>query len=66
MTVPEQEDDERPWQKSSHSGEGQDCVEVRIGRKKVGVRDSKNPEGGHFELARGGWQGLIATLTDPS
>ncbi|GAB3277897.1 hypothetical protein GCM10027589_03800 [Actinocorallia lasiicapitis] len=36
------------WRKSSYSddGIGSACVEVAVGSGRVGVRDSKRPEGG--------------------
>lgn len=38
--------DEARWFKSSHSGGGNDCVEVAfLAGDMVGVRDSKNPAG---------------------
>jgi Domain of unknown function (DUF397) len=33
------------WVKSSYSGGNTDCVEVALGPERVGVRDSKNPDG---------------------
>jgi hypothetical protein len=42
------------WRKSSHSADtGQDdCVELaRLTSTVVGVRDSKNPTGGHLALS---------------
>jgi hypothetical protein len=47
------------WQKSSHSGgEGQDCVEVRLGHV-VDVRDTKNREGGQLTVSSAAWAGLL-------
>jgi hypothetical protein len=43
-----------PWRKSSYSADtGQtDCVELaRLSATAVGVRDSKNPEGGYLALS---------------
>ena len=42
------------WRKSSHSGGGNDCVEV-AGGTSVGVRDSKNATGPTLEFAPGPW-----------
>jgi Domain of unknown function (DUF397) len=41
------------WRKSSHSGGANDNQCVELGRllSGIGVRDSKNPEGGHLALA---------------
>lgn len=39
------------WRKSSYSSStGGDCVELAALGGKVGLRDSKNPEAGHFTL----------------
>ncbi|MFC5186410.1 DUF397 domain-containing protein [Actinomadura harenae] len=41
------------WRKSTHSGgDNPNCVEAaRIDVRTIGVRDSKNPEGGHLAIA---------------
>jgi hypothetical protein len=42
------------WRKSSHSGgtSGTDCVELaKLPAGRLGIRDSKNVEGGHLVLA---------------
>jgi Domain of unknown function (DUF397) len=42
------------WRKSSYSGgsEGTSCVELtRLDGAVIGVRDSKNPEGGHLSVS---------------
>ncbi|GLZ32835.1 hypothetical protein Lesp02_50230 [Lentzea sp. NBRC 105346] len=46
------------WRKSSHSGGGQDCVEVGRG---VGIRDSKAPAT-HLPLSRTAWTVFLRTL----
>ncbi|WP_370942904.1 DUF397 domain-containing protein [Amycolatopsis sp. cg5] len=51
------------WRKSSHSGGGNDCVEVAFVPGGTAVRDSKDPEGGAFVLPAGGWQGLLDSLS---
>ena len=39
------------WRKSSKStNQGGECVEVAALANAIGVRDSKNPEGGHLVL----------------
>jgi hypothetical protein len=40
------------WRKSSHSTEGEACVEIAhaYGSPMVGIRDSKNPTAGHLTL----------------
>ncbi len=42
------------WKKASASAEGQDCVEVRLGRK-VGVRDTKDRKGGQLLITDYAW-----------
>lgn len=54
------------WRKSSHSGGGgsggQDCVEVaRIGGG-IGVRDSKDPDGGRLHLTAARWRELTRRI----
>jgi len=50
------------WFKSSHSGGGSDsCVEVRPGGS-IGVRDSKNPDGGALWLSPTAWSAFLADL----
>ncbi|WP_084219868.1 DUF397 domain-containing protein [Spirillospora albida] len=51
------------WRKSSHSGgTGGECVEVASSPRCVGVRDSKDPEGGHLALSREAFRVLVADL----
>ncbi|WP_037559978.1 DUF397 domain-containing protein [Spirillospora albida] len=51
------------WRKASRSTDtGGNCVEVgRVGPC-VGVRDSKDPEGGHLALSREAFRVLVAAL----
>jgi hypothetical protein len=49
------------WRKASHSGGGNDCVEVAFTSGGTAVRDSKDPEGGAFNLPSAGWRGLLDT-----
>jgi Domain of unknown function (DUF397) len=51
------------WRKSSHSGtqEGA-CVEVAQLPGTVGVRDSKNPEGGHLSLGASRFAALVTRI----
>ena len=49
MTIPRQPDiTALQWRKSSHSGSGNNCVEVASMAAAVAVRDSKDPDGGHL------------------
>jgi hypothetical protein len=50
------------WRKSSHSGGGNDCVEVAFVADGAALRDSKDPEGGAFRLPASGWRGLLAAV----
>ncbi|MET8876087.1 DUF397 domain-containing protein [Nocardia sp. NPDC004604] len=53
------------WFKSSHSGGGQECVEVaHLGGGMVGVRDSKNPTGPALVFTPGEWQAFTAGVRD--
>lgn len=45
-----------PWRKSSFSADTVNCVEVAFG---VGVRDSKNPIGGHLLVNTVTYQALL-------
>ncbi|MFV2179236.1 DUF397 domain-containing protein [Actinomadura sp. LOL_016] len=47
------------WRKSSHSGTEGNCVEVAKLTSLVGVRDSKNLEGGHLVLDRAAVRTLV-------
>ncbi|WP_329518524.1 DUF397 domain-containing protein [Spirillospora sp. NBC_01491] len=50
------------WRKSSHSGNGGECVETAVLDGTVGVRDSKNPAGPVLTLTGDDWATLLATL----
>ncbi|ALG12764.1 DUF397 domain-containing protein [Kibdelosporangium phytohabitans] len=43
------------WRKSSHSGAGNDCVEIALAHSGARVRDSKNPEAGMLRFDATGW-----------
>lgn len=47
-------------QKSSHSGQDQDCVEVADLPRGAAVRDSKNPTKGHLPFPSSEWAGFLA------
>lgn len=51
------------WRKSSRSGgaSGQ-CVEVAKAPAAVGIRDSRNPEGGHLVMGRVAFGDLLARV----
>lgn len=52
------------WRKSSYSGGMNDdaCVELAGLGGRIGVRDSKVPDGGRLEIARGAFVGLLERL----
>ncbi|WP_280421111.1 DUF397 domain-containing protein [Nocardia carnea] len=51
------------WFKSSHSGSGNECVEVAwLGDAGVGVRDSKNPAGPALTFTHADWAAFTARL----
>jgi hypothetical protein len=51
------------WRESSRSGgQSGQCVEVAEASGLVGVRDSKNPEGGHIAMERATFDGLLAKV----
>lgn len=51
------------WRKSSHSGGGNDCVEIATARRTAGVRDSKNPDGPRLRFAAEDWSSFLVRLT---
>ncbi|MBO2445143.1 DUF397 domain-containing protein [Actinomadura nitritigenes] len=51
------------WRKSSYSSsQGDNCIELADLDGTIGVRDSKNPEGGHLSISRDGLRVLLAGL----
>lgn len=52
------------WRKSSYSGGSSDnCVEVASAPAVVGVRDTKNREGGHLAVSRPAWSAFVRSVT---
>ncbi|MBB5913863.1 hypothetical protein BJY24_002730 [Nocardia transvalensis] len=48
------------WFKSSRSGAGKECVEVAfLASGRIGVRDSKNPDGPALIFGSDEWTGFI-------
>jgi hypothetical protein len=61
--------DDLLWRKSSHSGGGNDCVEIAADVTATAVRDSKNPDGPQLRFGAAGWVcfvGLARTDLSPN
>lgn len=51
------------WRKSSKStNQGGECVEVAALSNAIGVRDSKDPKGGHLSLSRESFGTLVQRI----
>ncbi|MGW3469427.1 DUF397 domain-containing protein [Saccharopolyspora sp. NPDC000995] len=50
------------WRKSSYSGEESDCVEVGSGPDLVGVRDTKDRNGGTLVFGQPTWGRFLAAV----
>ena len=52
------------WRKSTHSSgvNDEDCVELGQLSSGIGVRDSKNPDGGHLTLTTAEFADLIKQI----
>jgi hypothetical protein len=49
------------WRKSSHSGAGNDCVEIALVETGAAVRDSKNPQGSVLRFSDQNWSSFLTT-----
>jgi hypothetical protein len=49
------------WRKSSYSGGGEngECVEVALNAYGVGVRDTKDRQGGQLAVTADGWAAFV-------
>jgi hypothetical protein len=55
------------WFKSTYSAAAsEDCVEVRITERSVGVRDSKNVAGPAIDVPVGAWAEFLSEWADRS
>ncbi|WP_131742030.1 DUF397 domain-containing protein [Actinomadura roseirufa] len=53
------------WRKSSHSGSGDQCVEVAsLSSELRAVRDSKDPNGPALVLTPAAWHNLLLSITE--
>ncbi|SEG91163.1 protein of unknown function [Thermomonospora echinospora] len=52
------------WRKSSHSGNGGNCVEIADLSTGIAIRDSKNPDGPRIVLPLTQWTALVHTIKD--
>ncbi|SFS56305.1 DUF397 domain-containing protein [Saccharopolyspora flava] len=52
------------WRTSSHSGQEGNCVEVGRGSDEVGVRDTKDRDGGTLRFNPDAWDRFLRSLED--
>jgi len=50
------------WRTSTYSGSHDNCVEVGPTSKVVGIRDTKNRDGGALTVSYGMWNSFVATV----
>ncbi|MFR9729330.1 DUF397 domain-containing protein [Saccharopolyspora sp. MS10] len=50
------------WIKSSHSSSSQACVEVAMAPEVVGIRDTKDRDGGTLVVPRARWASFVRTV----
>ena len=50
------------WRKSSRSGTQSECVEVGLGYDAVGVRDTKDRDGGRLCVALARWADFVGAI----
>ncbi|MFD0687748.1 DUF397 domain-containing protein [Actinomadura fibrosa] len=65
MTHPQRELTGAVWRKSSHSGSGDQCVEVAsLSGDLHAVRDSKDPGGPALVLTPAAWRTFLTSIRD--
>ncbi|WP_033441759.1 DUF397 domain-containing protein [Saccharothrix sp. NRRL B-16314] len=52
------------FRKSSHSGAQNECVEVAVAGERLGIRDSKNPDGPVLTWPRATLGRLVAAVAE--
>ncbi|MGP4019760.1 DUF397 domain-containing protein [Saccharopolyspora sp. 5N708] len=52
------------WRKSTRSTSGGNCVEVGLGVDVVGVRDSKDRDGGQLSVGPAQWRAFLLALAE--
>jgi hypothetical protein len=50
------------WKKSSFSGAGNDCVEMRLAGAQVEMRDSLDPDGTVLRFGADAWRAFLAEM----
>jgi hypothetical protein len=50
------------WRKSSFSGNTGNCVEVAVTQSSIGIRDSKEPEGGVLLVRGDEWRRFVMRI----
>lgn len=55
-----------PWRKSSFSSDTANCVEFAPGSDRVGLRDSKDPDGPSLWFSVDSWRDFVATVSSDS
>lgn len=55
--------DHAQWRKSSHSGAGNNCVEVAVTPSGTAIRDSKCSDGPQFDVPLTSWVTFLSTTT---
>lgn len=58
MTIPDRYD---AWRKSSYSSQTDNCVEVAYAAT-VGIRDTKDREGGHLAVPATAWRSFTRSV----